>query len=741
MHLPQIIRDLGVILGVAAIVTFIFRRIRQPVVLGYIASGIIVGPYTPAIFSVKDTVSIKTWAELGVIFLMFTLGLEFSFRRLARVGLPAGFTALIQILFMFFLGFFATKILGWSPQDGLFLGCMISISSTTIILKAFEELKLKTKKFADLVFGILIVEDLAAILMLVALTNIATTSQVGGTELLIAGGKLLFVVSVWFITGIFLVPPLIKAVGKHGNDEMLVVVSMGLCLTLVIIAANFQYSVALGAFMMGSILAETTEAKRIEHLVSPIKDVFGAVFFVSVGMLLNPATIVENIDAVALISFLIIAGKILAVSLGALISGQTIKTAIQTGFSMAQIGEFSFIIASLGLTYQSINEKIYPIIVATSLITTFTTPYLVKMSPHIAQFFENFLPKHLKVKLENYGSWIQRKSATSHSRKHRLRRITAWCLNAIIVITAFLIGSKTIYPMIQKSIRDEETSLIVSWLIAFTLSAPSIWAMASVSKNKDLGKNLKIPIYKQNHFLISRFSTISLVGMLSLNYFPAMLTMLVTLSLCGALFFVFRHQFENYYHWLENQFRSNFQADMTSPQNNAEALGHLAPWDAHLVEIKVPPRCFLVGKSLLTLNLREKYGVNIVVLIRDHNDLIAPMPHEILYPGDQLLCFATDTQMELFEKDIGQNQSSDSPPFTIGDYRIQCFTLSKNSPMIGASIKTSGIGEKFRCIVVGIERASERIVSPRADTILHENDILWIVGDTLLLEKLGATIV
>jgi len=439
MHFPVLIQDLAVILGVAAVITFIFRRIKQPVVLGYIVAGIVVGPHTPAIFTVADTENIKVWAELGVIFLMFTLGLEFSFRRLARVGMSAGMTGMIQIGAMFILGIFSANALGWTKMDAIFLGAMIAISSTTIIIKALEELGLKSKKFAELVFGILIVEDLAAILMLVALTNIVTTSQFGGMQLLFAGGKLGVVVGIWFLVGMFVVPRFVKSVSRHGNDEMLTVVAIGLCLAMVALAAYFHYSVALGAFIMGSVIAESAEAKRIEHLVQPLKDIFGAVFFVSVGMLLNPTTIIDNFGAVILISLVIIVGKLISVTLGAFLTGQTIRSSIQTGFSMAQIGEFSFIIASLGMVYSATSDFLYPIIVAASLITTFTTPYLVKASLPVADFLEKNLPLKVKSNLDSYVAWIQRHSVSNEKHTTLYKSAIKWALNSILVITLFTV--------------------------------------------------------------------------------------------------------------------------------------------------------------------------------------------------------------------------------------------------------------------------------------------------------------
>lgn len=452
-HIPQLITDLAVILGVAAVVTFVFRKINQPVVLGYIVAGIIVGPYTHPIFSIVDVSSVKTWAELGVIFLMFALGLEFSFRRLAKVGVSAAGTAIIQIIVMLSLGIVVGEFLGWPHMDATFLGCMIAISSTTIIIKALEELGLKNRRFAELVFGILIVEDLAAIVMLVALTNISLTSSIGGLDLLIASGKLAVVVGAWFVAGIFIVPRFVKNVGQQKNNEMLVVVAIGLCLSLVALAAYFNYSVALGAFIMGSIIAETPEAKNIEHIIQPLKDIFGAVFFVSVGMLLDPNTILNNFGAIILISITIIIGKLFSVTGGALITGQTVQNSIQTGFCMAQIGEFSFIIASLGLSFSVIDTKLYPIIVTASLITTFTTPYLIRYSSNVSNYVDKKMPATFKTKINGYTNWFQTITIFKDEQKNLNSNALKWFLNLIVLITVFVIISEKIHPLINNYLK------------------------------------------------------------------------------------------------------------------------------------------------------------------------------------------------------------------------------------------------------------------------------------------------
>jgi CPA2 family monovalent cation:H+ antiporter-2 len=727
-----LIQDLAAILGVAAIVTFIFKRIRQPVVLGYIVAGIIVGPYTPGILSVTDTESIKVWADLGVIFLMFTLGLEFSFRRLARVGMSAAITAVLQIAAMVGAGLLLAHALGWSRMDAVFLGCMIAISSTTIIIKTFEELGFKTKMFAELVFGILIVEDLAAILMLVALTNIAMTSRVGGVELLFAGGKLLLIVGGWFLVGMFMVPRSVRLVSRHGNDELLTVMAIALCLALVALAAHFHYSVALGAFVMGSILAESSEAKRIEHLVQPLKDIFGAIFFVSVGMLLNPHAILENYGAILLIVAVIIVGKFLSVSLGAFITGQTVRNSIQTGSSMAQIGEFSFIIASLGLSYGVIASRLYPIIVAASLVTTFTTPYLVKSSGRFARFIERGIPSRLRAKLDSYVTLVQRLSISSENRKNMVQSSIKWALNAVVVISLFTLAADKLVPFAEHYLEHRFSGLIAAWLLVFALASPSIWAMLFSFRSQTHPRSFLQDTVR----LASQVLAVGLIGLLSMGFFPAKITLVATALACSLFLIAFRHKAESYYLWFEQQFHSSFQAEESGATKRGKNLNRLAPWDAHLVEFAVPARSFLVGKTLLGLKLREHYGLNVVVIIRHDENIVAPMATELVYPGDRLLCFATDSEIERFKADIASEGNEKDYPRDLEGFDIRCLKIDKDSPLEGITIRQSGIREKFGCIVVGLEREGERIRSPSSDLNFAEGDILWIVGERSNLLRL-----
>jgi CPA2 family monovalent cation:H+ antiporter-2 len=721
MHLAPLIQDLAMILGVAALVTFFFRLIKQPVVLGYIVAGIIVGPYTPPLFSVVDVESVKVWAELGVIFLMFSLGLEFSFRRLAKVGVSAGMTAVLQILTMIILGNVTAKALGWSSMDAVFLGCMIAISSTTIIIKALEELGLKTKRFAELVFGILIVEDLAAIIMLVALSNIASKSSVSGMDLLGAGGKLALVVGSWLVIGMFVVPRLIRAVGRRGNDEMMIVFSLGLCLALVSLSAYFHYSVALGAFIMGSILAETRESHRIEELVGPLKDMFGAVFFVSVGMLLDPQIIFSNWPSILLLCAVIIFGKVISVAVGTVLTGQTLGTAVHSGFSMAQIGEFSFIIATLGLSYNAIRPDLYPIIVAASLITTFTTPYLIKYAGPVTNALKRHLSPEAMARLDRYGSFIQRRSTGGSFSKDFYVRALRWVACMIIVLTIFIVTAARVYPWIAEQIAWREVAQAVAWLLSFVLSAPFIWAMVTAFR----------PPY-QLAVLVSRVATAVVLGIFSLEFFSVWFLLVLTAGLAALFFFLFRRRFESFYHWFEEKFIAGMES---SEENSGSVHSHLVPWDAHLAEFTVNPHSSIVGQTLIELGLRERFGMNVVVIERGDKDIVAPKASERVYPGDVILCFGTDEELERFDADLIRHpevaEEVEDPSYALRPFEVQI-----HSRVLHRSIRDSGIREQFDCMVVGIERQGERLRSPKSDLVLEEKDLLWVVGNVRQLHRL-----
>ena len=467
-ELPSLIRDLALISIYGGLITILFKWLKQPVVLGYILAGIIVGPHIAIMPSVTDKENITVWADIGVIFLLFSLGLEFSFNKIVNVGKAALITANANIIFMLFLGYQVGLLLGWTTTDSLFLGGMISMSSTTIIIKAFEELNLKKQSFTDLVFGILVVEDLVGILLLVLLPTIAVGKTFNGWELLASSGKLVFFLVLWFITGIYLIPTFLKKIAKLLNEELILLVSIGLCLGMVLLAVKFGFSSALGAFIMGSILAESDLTEKIEKTLKPVKNFFGAVFFVSVGMMVDPAMFVTYAKPILAITILVISGKIIFTILGIIISGKRLETAVYCGFSLAQVGEFAFIIASLGMNLKVVSPQIYPIIVAVSVLTTFTTPLMIKSAHPAYDFIYRHLPEKYKKFIDKHTSDKPTTNAEENLWKELfVNYFIKLSVTSVILVALMNVNFIIVQNLLQTYISEKYAALITT---VFTLS-------------------------------------------------------------------------------------------------------------------------------------------------------------------------------------------------------------------------------------------------------------------------------
>ncbi len=485
-HLPTLISDLALIMICAGITTVLFKYLKQPVVLGYILAGMIVSPHFELFPSTADKENIHIWADIGVIFLLFSLGLEFSFKKIINVGKSAIITAGANILFMLLIGYQVGLGLGWSTTESLFLGGMISMSSTTIIIKAFEELELKGQKFTDLVFGVLVVEDVVGILLLVLLPTISIGKNVDGLDMLFSTSKLVFFLVLWFITGVYLVPTFLKKVIYLLNDELLLLVSMALCLGMVCLATYFGFSSALGAFIMGSILAETDEVERIESTIKPVKDLFGAVFFVSVGMLVNPSMFIEYIIPIIVLTFVVIIGKITLSTFGFVLSGNRLETAVLSGFSLAQVGEFAFIIAASGISIGVLGPHVYPTIVAVSVITTFTTPMMIKS----AKPFYNFIYKHMPQKWKDYlNSNVVAPRDTNAEKELWAQLFKKYfiklCIASVILIAIINISFYLVQPFLLKHLPERIADLSAT-LITLAAMAPFLQGLLTV--NSDLAR-------------------------------------------------------------------------------------------------------------------------------------------------------------------------------------------------------------------------------------------------------------
>ncbi len=485
-QLPTLISDLALIMICAGATTILFKYLKQPVVLGYILAGMIVSPHFELFPSTADKDNIHIWADIGVIFLLFSLGLEFSFKKIINVGKSAVITAGANILFMLLIGYQVGLGLGWSTTESLFLGGMISMSSTTIIIKAFEALELKGQKFTDLVFGVLVVEDVVGILLLVLLPTISIGKSVDGLDMLFNTSKLVFFLVLWFITGVYLVPTFLKKVIHLLNDELLLLVSTALCLGMVCLATYFGFSSALGAFIMGSILAETDEVERIENTIKPVKDLFGAVFFVSVGMLVNPSMIIEYIVPIIILTFVVIIGKISLSTFGFLLSGNRLETAILSGFSLAQVGEFAFIIAASGISIGVLGPHVYPTIVAVSVITTFTTPMTMKA----AKPFYNLIYKRMPQKWKDYlNSNVVAKKDTNAEKELWAQLFKKYfiklCITSVILIAIINISFYLVQPFLLKHLPERVADLTAT-LVTLAAMAPFLQGLLTV--NSDLAR-------------------------------------------------------------------------------------------------------------------------------------------------------------------------------------------------------------------------------------------------------------
>jgi CPA2 family monovalent cation:H+ antiporter-2 len=730
-HLKPLISDLGLILMTAGIAVLIFKKLKQPLVLGYLIAGFLAGTHFDFFPSVKDVQSVEVWAEIGVIILLFSLGLEFSFKKLMKVGGTASITAITQIITMVLMGFLVGQWMGWKQMDSIFLGVILSISSTTIILKTFEELGVKAQKFAGIVIGSLIVQDIVAILMMVLLSTVAVSQQFSGIELVLSVLKLIFFLTIWFVSGIFFIPTLLKKAKHLLTDEMMLIISLALCLMMVILASNVGFSPALGAFIMGSIIAETTQAEHIEHLIKPVKDLFGAIFFVSVGMLIDPTTLYEYAFPVLILTLITIFGQSISSTIGALISGQPLKQSIQTGMSLAQIGEFSFIIATLGMSMNVTSNFLYPVIVAVSAITTFTTPFMVKMATPFSEFLERKLPRKWLKKIARYSTNTQAiKSATTWQVVLRTTMLQI-VIHTIIITAIILLSSKFVLPLVESS----KFGNAIAALITIIIISPFLWALAlrrvAVKEVEILRQERKYrgPIMMMVLFRIGLATFY--IGFL-LNIFFSPLVAFFALILAVSVYIFFPKKLHRQYIRIENHFLQNF--------NNREILktnrryANLTPWDGHMSTFIIAKESNIAGSTLKELRLREEMGINIAFIKRGEIMVKIPTKNERLFPGDEICVIGTDAQVKEFKTYLHQHEFEAPKNIEKTEITLQQLELNKEE-LIGKSISESHIREKANGMVVGIERNGKRLLNPESDLILQKNDILWVVGDKKRMNK------
>ena len=744
-EVPTLINDLALILIVASTVTLLFKKLKQPLVLGYIMAGFIVSPHMPYTMSVMDSVDIKTWADIGVMFLLFSLGLDFSFKKIIKMGITPVITTLTIIFAMMTLGIVVGHAFDWKRMDCIFLGGMLAMSSTTIIYKAFTDMGLRQQKFAQPVMSVLILEDILAIVMMVMLSAIASGNSPDGGEMIGSVVKIGFFLVLWFVVGIFAVPWFLRSTRKLVNNETLLIVSLGLCCLMAVVSTKVGFSSAFGAFVMGSILAETIEAAKIEKLVAPVKDLFGAVFFVSVGMLVDPKIIVEYAIPIGVLVLTILIGQSIFGTFGFLIGGQSLKSAMRCGFSMAQIGEFSFIIASLGLSLHVTGEFLYPVVVAVSVITTFLTPYMIRLSVPSYNVLERHLPKTWVRALNNIT--LSHPSSAPKSNWHSLiaqmARITL--IYSILSVATIALMFTFFLPFIRRMMPG------MHW-----------WAngICGVLTVMFIAPFLRAIVMKKNHSEEFR----ALWNDSRSNRMPLLVTILVRLIIASAFVFYicnFLTRFTNALMMtiavavvgimilsrglkkqsimMERMFVQNLRSRDIEQQvlglKKPLYEGHLLDRDIHISEIEIPENSTWAGLCLADLRLSNRFGIHVSSILRGHRRINIPGGDDIVFPGDKLQVIGSDSQLAAAHAAVAGDIEPDDPDIEKREMRLSQIVIDNHSPFVGKTLPETGLRSEFNCMVVGREEGKENLSMVGPAYKFRLGDILWIVGEDDALKK------
>lgn len=749
MHLPELISDLAIMLLTAGVVTVIFKKIKQPLVLGYIVAGFLIGPYMPLFFTVADSASISAWSEIGVIVLMFGLGLEFNLHKLAQVGGTAIITALTEVGGMLLIGFGVGQLLGWGIMDSVFLGGMLSMSSTTIIIKAFDELGVRNQGFAQLVFGTLVIEDIAGIFMMIILSTLSVSQSISGGALAMKLALLVLYLALWLILGIYLLPTLMNKATPLMNDETLLVSSLGICFGMVLLANALGFSSALGAFMAGSLLAGTVHAERVEHLTSGVKDLFGSVFFLSVGMMLDPAMIVKYIVPILIITLVTLVGKLIFSSLGVLLSGQTLKNAVHCGCSLAQIGEFAFIIASLGLSLGVIADYIYPIIVSVSIITTLTTPSFIKGSDKLYEWLEKVLPSKLTEKLARYTDEEQsskEKNGDWSAYLGRYVKVTAFY--GVVMLGIALIGSLVQLPLLGKLGLEPWLAKLICLAVVYLGMSIFIRPMLDMKSPQFTtlwvkNRNFRLPLMALTAI---RVLIIVIIAFIPANTVSGVAGLWLLPLILAAVLLIYRSGwFASAYLSVEARFLANFNERQLQRLDSDDAVEWLDQ-RLHVLSFQYEQH----GGTLKELGWGKRFGVNVIKIVRGKRHINIPSGDAALHSGDTVYILGEPAELRNLCLDLGIAEpaelptlrefiaAEDSDPDALYSYAI---SVDKGSELAGKTVRGSGIRDNYDCMVLGLQRSRLPIAQPDVNMQIQNGDLVWVLGAKVMAGKLLANVV
>ena len=737
-ELAPLISDLALILICAGVMTLVFKRLKQPLVLGYIVAGFLASPHFTLTPSVIDTASIHTWSEIGVIFLLFALGLEFSFKKLVKVGGTAIIAACAIIFSMIMIGMTVGWAFGWKSMDCLYLGGMLAMSSTTIIYKAFDDLGLRQQRFAGLVLSILIIEDILAIVLMVLLSTVAVSQNFEGGEMVYSIGKLVFFLILWFVVGIYLIPIFLKRSKKLVSNETMLILSLAMCFGMVVLASKVGFSPAFGAFIMGSILAETVEAETIEKLVAPVKDLFGAIFFVSVGMMVDPAMIVEYIGPIITITLAILLGQTIFGTCGVILSGQPLKVAMQCGFSLTQIGEFAFIIAALGVSLNVTSSFLYPIVVAVSVITTFLTPYMIRLAVPAYQVVEKKMPEKWKLMLERYTAGSQTVNSESHWKNLLMAIVRIVAIYMVLCIAVILLSLHFIMPLFRMVLPEFWAKLAD---VVFMVVCVSPFLRAIVMK-----KNHSIEfqaLWQDNRFnrapllatiVVRMILAIGVIVFIIKSLFDISMLLSIGIGTLSVVLMMLSRRLKKHSIIMERTFIQNLNIrdthDEFKGKKRPKYEGHLLSRDLHLSDFEIPADSLWAGHTLSELNFGKKYGVHVASIIRGLHRINIPGANVRLFPGDTIQVIGTDAQLTEFSHQVERvSNAAEENEIEKREMHLKQFVVDGKSPFLNTTIKESGIRNMFRCLVVGVEKEDGNLLSPEANMLLEAGDVVWVVGE------------
>ena len=746
-ELPELVKDLALILVVAGTVTLLFKRLKQPLVLGYIVAGFIVSPQMPYTMSVIDRADVQTWADIGVMFLLFSLGLDFSFKKILKMGAAPVIASLTIIFCMMLIGVTVGNAFGWSQMDCIFLAGMLAMSSTTIIYKAFDDMGLRQQHFASLVMSVLILEDVLAIVMMVMLSAVAKGNSPDGEEMIGSVLRIGFFLILWFVVGISLIPMFLRSVRKLISEETLLVVSLGLCCLMAVISTQVGFSSAFGAFVMGSILAETVEAEKIIKVVEPVKNLFGAVFFVSVGMLVEPSILVEYALPIAVIVLAILLGQSLFGSFGYLLSGQTLKTAMRCGFSMAQIGEFAFIIASLGLSLGVIGKFLYPVVVAVSVITTFLTPYMIRASEPCYNMLERRLPTSWISTLNHITLSHPSGKGAKNNWKNLLKQMTVnTVIYTILSVTVVALMLSLFLPFIRHLLIGWHwTANFICGALTVLLISPFLRAMVMKKNHSEEFKALWAES-RINHLpliftIIVRVVIASSFVFYICNYLSRFANaLIIAIAVAVVLLMIMSRSLKHSSIRLERMFVQNLRSRDIEAQVQGRKRplyeGHLLDRNVHMSDIDVPMDSKWAGLTLRQLELRQRFGVHVSSILRAERRLNIPDGNTIVFPGDRLQVIGADSQLSKMAEALRSEIYGSDPDIEEKTMKLRQMVVTGGSPLLGVTLRDSGIRSRYNCMVVGIEEGEENLSQMSPDRKFEKGDIIWIVGEEKHLAQL-----